>query len=53
MGQVIQTNEARIGSDLGQIAQGTDEEGLTSILAAEAYHLCGPVRYNQSRARLH
>src|SRR6187401_2109865 len=51
MGQVIQTDAARIRDHLGEMARGTAEETLNAMLDAEADQLCGAGRYERSQAR--
>jgi len=51
MGQVIQTDEARIRDHLGEMVRGTVEETLNALLDAEADRLCNAQRYERSEAR--
>lgn len=50
MGEVIQIDEARIKSHLGQMVRGTVEEAVNAMLKAEADRFCGASRYERTEA---
>jgi len=49
--KVIQIDEAKIHSHLGEIVWGTVEETLNAMLDAEADQLCNAKRYERTEAR--
>lgn len=48
--KVIQIDEAKIHSHLGEIVRGTVEETLNAMLDAEADQLCNAKRYERTEA---
>jgi putative transposase len=51
LGPVVQIDEERIQSHLGEVVRTTVEETLNALLDAEADHLCGARRYERSEGR--
>ena len=51
MGQVIQTDEARIRDHLGELVRGMVEETLNAMLDPEVDRHWGAGRYERSEAR--
>jgi transposase-like protein len=51
LGPVVQLDEERIQSHLGEVVRTTAEETLNSLLDAEADHLCGARKYERSEGR--
>jgi len=49
--KVIQIDEAKVQSHLGEIVRGTVEETLNAMLEAEADQLCNAKRYERTEAR--
>jgi transposase-like protein len=51
LGPVVQIDEERIQSRLGEVVRTTVEETLNALLDAEADYLCGARRYERSEGR--
>ena len=51
LSRVIQIDEERIQSHLGEVVRDTVEETLNAMLDAEADALCGAGRYERSESR--